>query len=209
MYVAVVSIIIWLYNPPVRELQTTLTQRQKLARLDWVGYALFVPGLVLFSFALISSDGIYAWKDAKIIAPLVVGAAMLIALIIYEWLFTKEGMLHHAVFTCGRNFPLVFGLFFVEGLLFYATNSHFSYEVAAVFGKPLFISGAYYSIGFAMLIVSAQLTGIYCSKTKTIRGPLVVAFGSFATFCALMAALRTSQSSNPPGYVLFFGVGIG
>lgn len=209
LYVAVIIIIVWLYSPPPRELQTTLTQRQKLARLDWTGYGLFVPGLVLFGFALTSSTGIYAWSDSRIIGPLVVGAVLLITFIVYEWRFTKEGMLHHAVFTHGRNFPLVFGLFFVEGLVFYATNSYYSFEMAAVFGKPLFIAGAYYSIGFATLITASQLAGVYCATTKTIRAPLVVAFAFFATFCAVMAALRTDQGGNPPGYVVLFGVGIG
>jgi hypothetical protein len=209
LYVAVVIIIVWLYNPPPRELQRTLTQRQKLARLDWIGYALFVPGLVLFGFALTSSTGIYPWRSAKVIAPITIGAIMLIAFILYEWKFTKEGMLHHAVFNHGRNFPIVFGLFFVEGLLFFATNSYYSFEVADIFGKPLFIAGAYYSVGWAILIVVTQLTGLYCTKTKTIRGPLVLAFASFATYCATMAALEASQPENPLGYVVLFGLGIG
>lgn len=209
MYTAVIAIIIWLYNPPPRELQRALTQREKLARLDWIGYALFVPGLVLFSFALTSSTGIYPWKSATIIAPITIGAIMLVAFVIYEWQFTNEGMLHHAVFGYGRNFPIIFGLFFVEGLLFYATNSYYSYEIASVFGKPLFISGAYYSVGWATLIVVTQLTGVYCAKTKTVRGPLVVAFLAFATYCALMAAVKVDQATNALGYVVLFGVGIG
>lgn len=210
MYAVVVSIIVVLYNPPKRELQTTLTQREKLARLDWIGYLLFVPGLVLFGFALTSSTGIYPWSSSKIIGPLVVGPVLLIAFVLYEWLMKKDGMLHHAVFTCGRNFPLVFGLFFVEGLLFFATNSFFSYEVAAVYGKGLFTAGAYYAFGFAVLILTTQITGVYCSKTKTIRGPLVVAYLSFGIFCSLVAAARTSYSSEHfLGYVIFFGIGIG
>lgn len=209
MYTAVIAIVIWLYNPPPRELQRALTQREKLARLDWTGYALFVPGLVSFCFALTSSTGIYPWKSARIIAPITIGAIMLIAFVIYEWRFTNEGMLHHAVFGYGRNFPIIFGLFFVEGLLFYATNSYYSYEIASVFGKPLFISGAYYSVGWAVLIVVTQLTGVYCAKTTTVRGPLVVAFLAFATYRALMAAVKVDQATNALGYVVLFGVGIG
>lgn len=210
MYVVVVTIIIVLYNPPKRELQTSLTQREKLARLDWIGYVLFVPGLVLFGFALTSSTGIYPWSSSKIIGPIVVGPVLLITFVLYEWLMKKDGMLHHAVFTHGRNFPLVFGLFFIEGLLFYATNSYFSYEVAAVYGKDLFTAGAYYALGFATLTVVTQLVGVYCSKTKTIRGPLVVAYISFGIFCSLMASTKTSYSSaHLLGYVVFFGIGIG
>lgn len=210
MYVAVVTIIIFLYNPPARELQKTLTQKEKLKRLDWIGYVLFIPGLLLFCFALTSSTGIYPWRSPKIIGPIVVGGCLLLSFIFYEWVMKKDGMLHHGVFTNGRNFPLVYGLFFVEGLLFFATNSYFAFEVAEVFGKDLFTAGAFYSLGFAMLVLTTQIAGIYCSKTKTIRGALVLAFLSFAIYCALMAALKTSYSAaHLLGYVLFFGIGIG
>ena len=210
MYAVVVSIIIVLYNPPKRELQKSLTQREKLARLDWIGYTLFIPGLVLFGFALTSSTGVYPWSSPKIIGPVVVGPGLLVAFILYEWLVKKDGLLHHAVFTNGRNFPLVYGLFFVEGLTFFATNSYFAYEVAAIYGKGLFTAGAYYALGFTILIVVTQITGIYCSRTKTIRGPLVVAYLSFGIFCSLMAATKTSYSSGHLlGYVVFFGIGIG
>jgi hypothetical protein len=210
MYVVVLTVITLLYNPPKRELQTTLTQREKLGRLDWIGYALFVPGLLLFGFALTSSTGIYPWSSPKIIGPLVVGAILLFVFALYEWLLKKDGVLHHGVFTNGRNFPIVYGLFFIEGLLFFATNAYFSYEVAVVYGKGLFAAGAYYALGFATLIVISQITGVYCAKTKTIRGPLVVAFLSFGIFCSLMASSKTSYSSvHLLGYVVFFGVGIG
>ena len=210
MYVAVLAIIVLLYNPPKRELQTTLSQREKLARLDWIGYVLFVPGLLLFGFALTSSTGIYPWSSPKIIGPLAVGAVLLVVFALYEWLFKKDGILNHGVFTNGRNFPIVYGLFFIEGLLFFATNAYFSFEVAVVYGKGLFTAGAYYSLGFAVLILTSQITGIYCAKTKTIRGPLVVAFLSFGIFCSLMASSKTSYSSGHLlGYVVFFGIGIG
>ena len=94
-------------------------------------------------------------------------------------------------------------------LLFYATNSYYCFEVASIFGKDLFIAGAYYSVRWATLIIVTQLTGVYCFKTKTIRGPLVVAFLAFGTYCALMAAIKVGQSDHALGNVVLFGVEIG
>jgi hypothetical protein len=48
-----------LYNPPLRELQTALTQGEKLARLDWIGIALLSCGLVLFCVSLTWSQNPY------------------------------------------------------------------------------------------------------------------------------------------------------
>ena len=41
-----------LYNPPLRPLQKSLTLREKLGRLDWIGYALITLGITLFAIAL-------------------------------------------------------------------------------------------------------------------------------------------------------------
>ncbi|KAK5948536.1 hypothetical protein OHC33_010432 [Knufia fluminis] len=202
-------IVALLYNPPLRELQTKLTQWEKIGRLDWIGNALFVPGLLLFSFALTSAGELYPWKNPKVVGPLVVGGVLLIAFILYEWLFTKEGILHHAVFTSGRNFPLAYMCFFIEGLVFFATNRYYAYESVALYGKDTFSASTYYAVGFITLVVVTQLTGAYCSRSKTLRGPLVVGFTSFTIFAALMSSLTPSTRHNILGYVPFFGLGIG
>ena len=209
LYVVTATIVAFLYNPPPRELQLSLTQREKFARLDWIGYALYIPGIVLFGFALTSSTGVYPWKSDKVISTLVIGAVMLIAFILYEWLVINDGMLHHDLFRNGRNFPIAFGAFFVEGIIFFATNVYYSFEGVAIYQRTLFLAGAFYGIGWSVEIVTTFLTGWYCSTTKTVRLPLIVAFCSFTTFCALMASLEIDQRSNMVGYIVFFGIAVG
>jgi MFS family permease len=115
LYITMATVVMFLYNPPPRELQLQLTQRQKLARLDWIGYALLIPGIVLFGYALTSSAAVYAWSDRRVIATLVIGAVMIIGFVLYEWLVITTGTLHHSLFQ-SRNFPIAFGAFFVEGV---------------------------------------------------------------------------------------------
>lgn len=83
--------ILLFYYPPPREEQVSFTLAQKLQKLDWVGYALFAPGLTLFSMALSWSQNPYPWSDAHVIGPFVIGVAMIIAFIFYEWLVKKDG----------------------------------------------------------------------------------------------------------------------
>ena len=52
IYVVGSVILFVLYRPPPRENQTALTFRQKINRLDWVGYVLLAIGLVLFVMGL-------------------------------------------------------------------------------------------------------------------------------------------------------------
>lgn len=208
LYAGAAFIIFWLYNPPLRALQRSLTLSQKLGRLDWIGYALFMPGLILFSFALTSSSGMYAWKSVKVIAPLVVGCLMLVAFGIYEWRFTREGMFHHDLFR-GRNFVIAESALFAEGLVFFATTAYYGFEIVVLFDQDLFSGGAYFSLGFLVMILATNLTGVYCSRTKTVRLPLVLSFVSFTIFCAAMASVNPSMRRNALGYTPFFGLALG
>lgn len=83
--------VVFAYSPPPREEQVTLGLKQKLGKLDWIGYALIAPGLTLFSLALAWSENPYSWSDVHIIAPFVIGVILIIASILYEVLIKKDG----------------------------------------------------------------------------------------------------------------------
>jgi MFS family permease len=208
-YAITTLIIVLLYHPPVRELQTKFTTREKLARLDWIGYFLLITGLVLFSFSLTSSITIYPWTSPHILAPLVVGIVLLIAFFVYEWKFTRTGMLHHDLFSRGRNFVVAELCIFVEGMVFFASNNYFGFEIAVLYDQNQFKAGLYYTVAWYTLIVSTIIAGIYCSRSKTIRLPLMLAFGSFTLYNVLMATLNVSTRKNPLGYAIFLGLGLG
>jgi MFS family permease len=209
LYAVCSVIIMFLYNPPLRDLQTKLTQREKLSRLDWIGYALFFPGLVLFSFALTSSTNVYPWKSAKIIGPLIVGAVLLIAFFLYEWKGTRTGMLHHDLFSWGRNFALAELIMLTEGIVFFCATQYYGFEVSVLFDKDLFHAGLYYTVGWWTMVVATTVCGIYCSWTKTIRPALTTAFVAFAIFSATMASLDPSKRASAIGFTPFFGIGLG
>lgn len=209
LYAVCVAIIILLYNPPLRELQTQLTTRQKLGRLDWIGYALFFPGLVLFCFALTSSSGVYSWKSAKIIGPLVVGAVLLICFALYEWKGTREGLLHHDLFSRSRNFALAESIQLVEGIVFFAATQYYGFEVSVLYDKSLFQAGLDYTVGWWTMIVATTCCGLYCTWTKTIRPALTTAFIAFAIFSATMASLNPHTRWSAVGFTPFFGIGLG
>lgn len=209
LYAAIAVIVAWLYHPPPRQLQLELNQRQKLARLDWIGYLLFVPGLVLFSYALTSSSGVYPWSSSKIIGPLVVGVVLLFMFAIYEWKGTKTGMLHHGLFSRGRNFFICLVIIFAEGISFFAANAYYGFEIAVLYDQDLFHAGLDFTVAWWTAIIATIATGLYVSRTKTLRTPLVFAMVSFTTFNATMASLNSSTRWNGVGFAVFLGLGLG
>lgn len=170
---------------------------------------MFVPGLILFSYALTSSSGVYAWSSSKIIGTLVIGALMLLMFIIYEWKFKKVGMLHHGLFSRGRNFAICLALIFTEGLAFFAANTYYAYETAALYDRDFFHAGLNFTVVFWSANVATVITGLYVSRTKTLRIPLVFATTCVTVFFASMASLTPSTQWSAVGFAVFLGIGLG
>jgi MFS family permease len=198
-----------LYSPPPRALQLVCTLREKLRRLDWVGYGLLTPALVLFCMFLAWLQNPYPWTDSHVLAPFVVGICLAIALVAYEIMVKKDGMFHHRLFQ-DRNFPLALGCVFAEGMVFFCANDYFGFQVSVFFSDDSLATGAHYYIAFLSLGVSAILSGLWCSRTKAVRVPTITAFSSFVLFNILMAT--TSETTTPSqiwAFPIILGFGLG
>ncbi|KIW14595.1 hypothetical protein PV08_07379 [Exophiala spinifera] len=199
-----------LYNPPPRDLQLSMTLKQKLRALDWTGYMLFDTGLVLFCLGLSYSQNPFNWPNAHILAPFVIGSTVLIVLIIYEVRFKKDGLFHHGLFR-HRNFSLALAGVTIEGFAFNSANVYFPYEMETVIsGISTFRVLVCYAVGFVTLFVVSTGVGIYIHKTRTVRGPAMASFIGFLIFFVLMA---TNKASTPEahfwGFITFYGAGLG
>ena len=113
------------YRPPKRHTRLDhLSLWQKLGRLDIPGCGLLTAGLTLLLTGLNLGGSIFEWNNAPVLATLVVGIVTLLAFGVYEWKFTKTGILHHDLFRGGKNhgrtFALCLGLIFIEGIILFA-----------------------------------------------------------------------------------------
>ena len=197
------------YNPPPRELQVSLSFSEKLRRLHWVSYVLFTPGLVLFCIALSWSRNPYSWSNAHIIAPFVVGVVFILAFIVYEWRFTKTGILNHGLFHT-RNFPLALLTIFCEGIVFFTSNSYFAFEVGVVTGHDLLLSGLPYGVTFLSAMLVAGLVGPFSSRFKSLRVPIAVGFVLMMIFNICMASTYNKKLDGAYwGFAVILGAGIG
>lgn len=125
-------ICVFTYNPLPTKSQLEFTLQEKLARLDWIGYALLAASIVLFSLGLFWSKNPYEWNDAHVSATFSIGLALGIALVLYETLVKKDGMFHHGLFSNNRNFTVALICVFCEGVAFFAFNVYFSFEVCLI-----------------------------------------------------------------------------
>ena len=113
------------YRPPQRHTRLDhLSFWQKLRRLDLTGSLLLAAGLSLFLTGLNLGSGSFPWKSAKVISTLVIGIVLLIAFGVYEWRFTKTGLINHDLFRGGstgrHTFTVCIVLIAIEGILFFS-----------------------------------------------------------------------------------------
>ncbi|EEU33362.1 uncharacterized protein NECHADRAFT_30516, partial [Fusarium vanettenii 77-13-4] len=177
------------YNPPPRELQLSLNLSEKLNRLDWIGYFLFAPGLTLFSMALAWSDNPYSWDSANILGPFIIGVMAIILFVVYEWRFKKDGILHHDLWH-HRNFAVSLFVIFIEGLSFFAANSYFAFEVSLIYDASVLSAGANFNIMFLTGFVFSPVFGLWSSKRKSMRAPLIVGCVCLLVFFILLATVN-------------------
>jgi hypothetical protein len=62
---------------------------------------------------------------------------------------------------------------FVEGLVFFAANNYFAFEVSVLYETDPLRSGIRYEINFIVYGIAALLAGAYYSTTKKVRIPTV------------------------------------
>ena len=112
------------YHPKRHPDYPRLSLKQLLWEIDPIGSVLFVCSTTLLLLALNWAGGSYSWQDPHVLAPLVLGFALLLAFALYEWKGRADGIVAHVFFKGGPNFALATFAFGVEGWIFYsAVNS--------------------------------------------------------------------------------------
>lgn len=203
------AICAYAYRPLPRPLQTEYTLNEKLAKLDWVGYALLASSLVLFCVGLSYSQNPYEWDNPLVSATFAVGLVLGIALVVYEWKLKKDGMFHHGLFENNRNFSIALLCVFCEGIAFFAANIYFAFQVSVLYETDFLLVTTHFSIAFVATFFSSIVTGLYCAYTKKVRWVTFAAFIIFIAFFIGMALTNKSTTQAVWGLPVLMGWALG
>ncbi|KAK0129671.1 hypothetical protein ONS96_000234 [Cadophora gregata f. sp. sojae] len=155
------------------------------------------------------SQNPFSWTDAHILAPFIIGIVLILCLVVYETKFKRDGMFHHDLFKNGWNFVIALVCVFVEGLSFFAANNYFAFQVSVLYETDPLRTGIRYGINFILYALSAVLAGVYCSTTRQVRFPTVLAFCFMIAFFICMATSTPGSSDAVWGYPVLLGAGLG
>lgn len=90
--------------------------RQKLARVDWVGFCLFIPSISSFLIPLTWGGELFAWNSWDTLVPLLIGLVGLGLFVIYEMFLAREPFLLKTIFR-DWNAKLVYVQTFFHGMI--------------------------------------------------------------------------------------------
>jgi MFS family permease len=183
-----------LFKPPPRPLEVSLTTRDKLKALDWIGYFLFSLGMILFSVGLTWANNPYPWSNAHVLSTFLVGIFFIILTVFWE-VKRKVGFCHHGLFKTGRNYALALVFIFIEGVAFFAVNNFLPLEFSLLFESDPIKVGTLVSLIFISGMCASIAGGWYSTRAKRVRPPLLCGMGLFIVyfgkhFSILLSAYR-------------------
>ncbi|KAI5481616.1 major facilitator superfamily protein [Pseudohyphozyma bogoriensis] len=184
------------------------TIREKLGRMDWIGNAVFIPSITLFTIGLAWGGANYPWSDAHVLATLIIGFVGLVA-----WIFVEYRAEYPTVpFKLLHNWTTLIGFFttFLHGIaalaVFYYLPAYFQ---STHLMSPVRASVAIFTTTF-IVAPFAMVAGGTISATQVYKPQNIVAW-VFMTFGPglLMLLNENSDKAHYTGLQVPFAIGLG
>ncbi|KAI9034164.1 major facilitator superfamily-domain-containing protein [Hyaloraphidium curvatum] len=184
------------------------TWRETLARVDYGGAILCVAGVVGLLLGL--TWGVTAgWVSAQTLVPLILGAIIVIAFVLYEWKVPKEPSVPMRLFA-SVNISCTYAANFFVGWMSMSGGYRQPLFFQLVLGNTPTASGLKTIPSIAVLIPVSIVTGIVSSKTG-----IYVPFPKVGlAIAAVGVGLMTTWNAGTPvgeqiGYLCIQGFGLG
>ncbi|KAL8783684.1 MAG: hypothetical protein Q9195_009309 [Heterodermia aff. obscurata] len=140
------------YHPPPRVNSQGLSRMQVLKQVDFVGGFLSISGMLLFMAGLQWGGYQYRWKSAHVLAPLLIGVALIAAFFVWEWKFAKYPMFPARLKQNPRILILTLIITFISGANFFSVLLFWPTQAFNVYGHdPIGVGLRGLPIGFSIL----------------------------------------------------------
>lgn len=182
-----VVLLIW-YNPPPQAASVGLSKKELLKRIDYIGCALSILGVVLFLVGINWGGQTHPWNSVQVICMLVFGVVTLIIFGIYERFFCKYPMFPARLIQNRRHFFAVSVLCLTSGVNYVPLTVFWTIQTYSVYGASFAQAGVWLlPLGFCIAggaIISAILITVF---KKHIQWVLLV-------FCIIQTVGKHSPS---------------
>jgi hypothetical protein len=135
------GVVWWFYNPPPRTNTAGLSKIEKVKRIDSIGGLIMTAGLVFLLISLNWGGQQYPWNEAKVIAFLTLGIALLILFFVYEKFFATYPMFPSTLLRHPRTFMALMVVILLAGINYVALLVFWVLEAVSVFDSSQFELG--------------------------------------------------------------------
>lgn len=185
---SVILFLVCYFPPNFHMINGTLTKWQEVKALDYGGLALYFAGLILVLVGFTWAQGTYPWKNAHVLASLIVGVVTLVCFAIYEvYMPLKQPLLPVKLF----KHPNITACIFVGStmqMVWLALNVFWPLQIGALFTTNEITIG-----------ILSCTTGIALAAGELVFAPLFRALGylkwQLVIACLMTAAFGTAMAA--------------
>ncbi|KAL4997025.1 fungal trichothecene efflux pump-domain-containing protein [Aspergillus recurvatus] len=198
------------YFPPPRVNSEGLTRAEILGRIDFVGGFLSIVGLILFMAGMQWGGYQYDWGSAHVLAPLILGVALLVAFVFWEIYGAKYPIFPSRLKQEPRTLILTLVITFISGANFFSVLMFWPTQAFNVYGHdPVDIGIRSLPIGFGIM-GGACIVLWLLSVLRGHNKELLIASSILMTAgCGAMAVADVDNMHQLWGILVVAGLGIG
>ncbi|KAB8254917.1 major facilitator superfamily domain-containing protein [Aspergillus pseudonomiae] len=202
---AIIALILKLPDPPHNKLST----RERLAKLDPLGTAVFLPGMICLLLALQWGGTTYAWANSRVIVLLVIAGILLLCFIgIQTWkqdngtvpprIFLQRSILSGFWYLFMLNGAMMVILYYLP--IWFQVIKDASAVKSGIMTLPMIIG----------LVVGSIVAGAGVTRSGYYTPFMIVASILMAVGSGLMTTFTTTTGHSAwIGYQVCFGLGLG
>lgn len=198
------------YHPPPRIDAHAGEKSEVLKKTDWVGGFLSIAGLVLVEVGLLGGGYNAPWKSARILAPLIIGALVLVAFVVWERKGASHPMVPRDMGKSPWTLWLTLIITFISGANFFSVLMIWPSEAYNVYGHDpvgVGIRGMPFAFGtMAGCVISLVMLSWLKGNIKWI---LFVSSTLMTLGCGLLAIARVDNIQTVYGVLFIAGLGVG
>ncbi|KAH8084733.1 efflux pump antibiotic resistance protein [Filobasidium floriforme] len=201
------AIAVVVFALPLRSVQGDI--RSKLKKVDYAGCALTLAFSVLILMALSWGGTTYPWDSAGVLAPLLVGLALLGLFIFVEWKLVPLPLIPMRIFRSSTVSGAMVATF-LSGMVFYAQLFYLPQYFQVVRGESAIRSGVLLLPLIVVQTITSFTSGVIVSKTGDYRINLYLGFGIWTIGIGLLTTIGPDTSiAKICGYQILSGIGGG
>ncbi|CAN8095370.1 unnamed protein product [Discula destructiva] len=180
----------------------------RCARVDWIGFLMFVIGTTAAALPLSWAGSLYAWSSWKTIVPLIAGLCVLVAFGFYE-AKPQRPMFPHHIFK-SRTVLLTLASAVIHGLIVYPATTYLPLLFQSVKLETPFQSAISMLPACCGVIGFALLSGIAVEATRRYLWQFWASWIVTAVGLGLFSLMdRESSVAETAGLQVLAGVGLG